>query len=160
MPNCPLTYFRSSGRKPCPVKDTHALRRFWRRLRNHGPVPDAADGRPYGTRRLPRQKAGDHIATAIHDFEGHQTYTEKPGHNFTLNATFADVKPENYDALVIPGGRGPEYLRLDEKVIAVVKHFLRQTNQWQPSAMAHNCWPQPVFSKAAPARPIPPAGPK
>lgn len=71
----------------------------------------------------PGKKAGDHIATAIHDFEGHQTYTEKPGHNFTLNATFADVKPENYDALVIPGGRGPEYLRLDEKVIAVVKHF-------------------------------------
>jgi len=53
----------------------------------------------------PDKKAGDHIATAIHDFEGHQTYTEKPGHNFTLNATFADVKPESYDALVIPGGR-------------------------------------------------------
>src|SRR5690606_32068149 len=59
----------------------------------------------------PGKKAGDHIATAIHDFEGHQTYTEKPGHNFTLNATFADVKPESYDALVIPGGRAPEYLR-------------------------------------------------
>jgi protease I len=71
----------------------------------------------------PGKKAGDAIATAIHDFEGHQTYTEKPGHNFTLNATFADVKADSYDALVIPGGRGPEYLRLDEKVIAIVKHF-------------------------------------
>lgn len=53
----------------------------------------------------PGKKAGDQVATAIHDFEGHQTYTEKPGHNFTLNASFADVKAENYDALVIPGGR-------------------------------------------------------
>ena len=71
----------------------------------------------------PGKKAGDHIATAIHDFEGHQTYTEKPGHNFTLNATFSEVKPDSYDALVIPGGRAPEYLRLDDKVIAVVRHF-------------------------------------
>ncbi|MFK3667416.1 DJ-1/PfpI family protein [Ochrobactrum teleogrylli] len=71
----------------------------------------------------PGKKAGDQVATAIHDFEGHQTYSEKPGHNFTLNASFADVKAENYDALVIPGGRGPEYLRLDDKVIAIVKHF-------------------------------------
>ncbi|MBJ6131441.1 DJ-1/PfpI family protein [Ochrobactrum sp. Q0168] len=76
----------------------------------------------------PGKKAGDQIATAIHDFEGHQTYSEKPGHNFTLNASFADVKAENYDALVIPGGRGPEYLRLDDKVIAVVKHFF-ETNK-------------------------------
>ncbi|MEJ1933361.1 DJ-1/PfpI family protein, partial [Nostoc sp. NIES-2111] len=60
----------------------------------------------------PDKQAGDKIRTAIHDFEGDQTYSEKPGHNFTLNATFAEVKPENYDALVVPGGRAPEYIRL------------------------------------------------
>src|SRR5262245_55577044 len=56
----------------------------------------------------PGKKAGDKVRTAVHDFEGDQTYSEKPGHDFTLNATFADVKPEQYDALVIPGGRAPE----------------------------------------------------
>lgn len=71
----------------------------------------------------PDKKAGDKIATAIHDFEGHQTYTEKPGHNFTLNASFAEVKAEEYDALVVPGGRAPEYLRLNAKVLDVVRHF-------------------------------------
>ena len=71
----------------------------------------------------PDKKAGEQIKTAIHDFEGAQTYSEKPGHNFTLNASFADIKPENYDALVIPGGRGPEYLRNDENVRAAVRHF-------------------------------------
>ena len=59
----------------------------------------------------PDKKSGQSVRTAIHDFEGDQTYSEKRGHNFTLNATFADVHPENYDALVIPGGRAPEYLR-------------------------------------------------
>ncbi len=71
----------------------------------------------------PGKKAGDTIATAIHDFEGDQTYSEKRGHNFTLNATFADIEAERYDALVIPGGRGPEYLRLDDQVVAMVRHF-------------------------------------
>lgn len=71
----------------------------------------------------PNKKAGDTIATSIHDFEGDQTYSEKRGHNFALNASFAEVKPESYDALVIPGGRAPEYLRLDPKVIALVRHF-------------------------------------
>lgn len=71
----------------------------------------------------PDKKAGDQIKTAIHDFEGAQTYSEKPGHNFTLNATFADIKAENYDALVIPGGRGPEYLRNNQAVLAAVRHF-------------------------------------
>lgn len=71
----------------------------------------------------PDKTAGDCVRTAIHDFEGDQTYTEKPGHNFTLNATFADVDPADYDALVIPGGRAPEYLRLDDRVVAIVKHF-------------------------------------
>ena len=71
----------------------------------------------------PGKKAGDKVRTAIHDFEGDQTYSEKPGHGFTLNATFAEVKAETYDALVIPGGRAPEYLRLDEKVLAIVRQF-------------------------------------
>ncbi len=71
----------------------------------------------------PDKKAGESVATAIHDFEGHQTYSEKPGHRFTLNATFADLKPEQYDALVIPGGRAPEYLRLNPRVLEIVRHF-------------------------------------
>ena len=71
----------------------------------------------------PNKQAGEQIKTAIHDFEGAQTYSEKPGHNFTLNATFADIDPADYDALVIPGGRGPEYLRNDEAVCAAVRHF-------------------------------------
>jgi len=71
----------------------------------------------------PDKKAGDAIATAIHDFEGQQTYSEKRGHNFTLNATFAELRAEQYDALVIPGGRAPEYLRLNPAVIAAVRHF-------------------------------------
>lgn len=71
----------------------------------------------------PDKKAGDHIKTAIHDFEGAQTYSEKPGHNFSLNASFADIRAEDYDALVIPGGRGPEYLRNNEAVLAAVRHF-------------------------------------
>ena len=71
------------------------------------------------------KKAGDRIKTAIHDFEGDQTYSEKPGHNFTLNATFDEVKPETYDALVIPGGRAPEYIRLNEKVLKIVQHFAK-----------------------------------
>jgi len=71
----------------------------------------------------PDKQAGEWIATAIHDFEGHQTYSEKPGHRFTLNATFADLKANDYDALVIPGGRAPEYLRLNPKVLELVRHF-------------------------------------
>jgi protease I len=71
----------------------------------------------------PNKKSGEFVRTAIHDFEGDQTYSEKRGHNFMLNATFADVKPETYDALVIPGGRAPEYLRLDPRVLDLVRHF-------------------------------------
>jgi len=59
----------------------------------------------------------------VHDFEGDQTYTEKRGHDFALNATFADIRPEDYDALVIPGGRAPEYLRLNNRLLDVVRHF-------------------------------------
>ncbi len=71
----------------------------------------------------PDKKSGDSIATAIHDFEGHQTYTEKPGHNFVLNADFDAVNPDDYDALVVPGGRAPEYIRLYPRVIEIVKAF-------------------------------------
>ena len=71
----------------------------------------------------PGKKSGDSVRTAIHDFEGEQTYSEKRGHNFAINATFDEIDPANYDALVIPGGRSPEYLRLDEKVLEVVRHF-------------------------------------
>jgi protease I len=71
----------------------------------------------------PDKAAGQFVRTAVHDFEGDQTYSEKPGHRFTLNATFNEARPEDYDALVIPGGRAPEYLRLNERVIAVVRHF-------------------------------------
>jgi protease I len=71
----------------------------------------------------PDKKAGEQIKTAIHDFEGAQTYSEKPGHHFTLNASFAEVRPQDYDALVLPGGRGPEYLRTYPAVVAAVRHF-------------------------------------
>ncbi|WP_418262382.1 DJ-1/PfpI family protein [Flavobacterium faecale] len=71
----------------------------------------------------PDKKKGDTIKTAIHDFEGDQTYTEKPGHNFTLNYSFDQVKVEDYDGLVIAGGRAPEYLRLNKKIIDMVKYF-------------------------------------
>lgn len=71
----------------------------------------------------PDKKAGDKVRTAVHDFEGDQTYSEKPGHNFQLNATFAEIKPEEYDALVIPGGRAPEYIRLNPRVLEIVRHF-------------------------------------
>jgi protease I len=71
----------------------------------------------------PDKKAGDTVKTAVHDFEGDQTYTEKPGHNFQLNATFDEVVPNSYDALVIPGGRAPEYIRLNEKVLEITRHF-------------------------------------
>ncbi len=65
----------------------------------------------------PGKKAGEKVKTAIHDFEGDQTYSEKPGHNFTLNATFDEIKASDYDGLVIPGGRAPEYIRLNKNVI-------------------------------------------
>ena len=71
----------------------------------------------------PGKKKGDTVRTAIHDFEGDQTYTEKRGHNFTLNAAFDEVDAAQYDGLVIPGGRAPEYLRLNPKVLDVVRHF-------------------------------------
>ncbi|KAE8713357.1 Protein DJ-1-like protein D [Hibiscus syriacus] len=75
----------------------------------------------------PKKKAGDSCPTAIHDFEGDQTYSEKPGHDFTLTANFEGIDASSYDALVIPGGRAPEYLALDGKVIAIVKNFMESS---------------------------------
>jgi len=76
----------------------------------------------------PEKKAGEKVRTAVHDFEGAQTYSEKPGHNFALNATFDLIEPEEFDALVLPGGRAPEYLRLNERVLELVRHFF-ETNK-------------------------------
>ncbi|WP_138431827.1 DJ-1/PfpI family protein [Fodinibius saliphilus] len=74
----------------------------------------------------PDKEEGDIVKTAIHDFEGDQTYTEKPGHNFTLNATFNEITPSDYDGLVIAGGRAPEYLRLEKDVLNMVVHFFEK----------------------------------
>src|SRR5581483_5271393 len=74
----------------------------------------------------PDKQAGQTVATSIHDFEGEQTYSEKRGHNIRLNATFAEIRPEDYDGLVIPGGRAPEYLRLDPRVLAITRHFFER----------------------------------
>lgn len=71
----------------------------------------------------PGKKPGDSVRTAIHDFEGDQTYSEKPGHNFAINTDFDEINPEDYDALVIPGGRAPEYLRLNERVLEITRYF-------------------------------------
>jgi protease I len=71
----------------------------------------------------PGKQPGDTVATAIHDFEGHQTYSEKPGHRFAINTDFATLDESRFDALIIPGGRAPEYLRLNERVLAIVRHF-------------------------------------
>jgi protease I len=71
----------------------------------------------------PDKKAGDFVRTAVHDFEGDQTYSEKPGHSFTLNATFDEIDAGDFDALVIPGGRAPEYIRLNDRVLEIVRHF-------------------------------------
>lgn len=71
----------------------------------------------------PDKKAGEIIRTAVHDFEGDQTYSEKPGHNFTLNASFAEINPDNYAGLLIPGGRAPEYIRLNARVLEITRQF-------------------------------------
>ncbi len=74
----------------------------------------------------PDKASGDSVHTAIHDFEGAQTYSEKPGHNFALNADFDEIDPGDYDALVVPGGRAPEYLRLDDRVLKMTRHFFEE----------------------------------
>ncbi|KAG6387645.1 hypothetical protein SASPL_152837 [Salvia splendens] len=91
----------------------------------------------------PGKKAGETCPTAVHDFEGDQTYSEKPGHNFTLNADFESVNPSGYDGLVIPGGRAPEYLALNDKVIQVVKEFMASNKP-----VASICHGQQILSAA------------
>jgi protease I len=83
----------------------------------------------------PGKKKGDKVKTAIHDFEGDQTYTEKPGHNFELNYSFADVELASYAGLVIAGGRAPEYLRLNAKVIEIAQYFA--SNNLPLAAVCH-----------------------
>jgi PfpI family intracellular protease len=99
----------------------------------------------------PGKKAGEKIKTAIHDFEGDQTYTEKPGHNFVLNASFAEAKPDDYDALMIAGGRAPEYLRLDNRLIAVVRSFAEANKP-----IAAICHAAQILAAAGGFRPTPP----
>lgn len=93
----------------------------------------------------PDKKAGDTVATAIHDFEGDQTYSEKPGHRFSLNADFDKVNPEDYDALVIPGGRAPEYLRLNKAVQGWSAISSTPASRSPPFATEPSCWPPPVY---------------
>lgn len=90
----------------------------------------------------PGKASGDTVATAIHDFEGDQTYSEKPGHRFALNADFASINPADYDALVVPGGRAPEYLRLNQEVLAMVKHFFDTQKPVAAICMAPSYWPR------------------
>ena len=71
----------------------------------------------------PDKNAGDIIRTSIHDFEGDQTYSEKRGHNFTLNKSFEDVNPADYTGLLIPGGRAPEYIRMNDRVLEITRSF-------------------------------------
>ena len=87
----------------------------------------------------PGKKAGESVATAIHDFEGAQTYSEKRGHNFALNYDFDRVEPSSYAGLVIPGGRAPEYLRLNDKVLDIVRAFDQAKNRSRPCATARSC---------------------
>ena len=91
----------------------------------------------------PGKKAGEKIKTAIHDFEGDQTYSEKRGHNFVLTADFETVDPEEYDGLVIPGGRAPEYIRLNEKVLSIVRYFFEKNKP-----VASICHGQQVLAAA------------
>lgn len=72
---------------------------------------------------MPVKAVEETVRTAVHDFEGDQTYTEKRGHNFAITATFEEVNPQDYDGLVIPGRRAPEYIRLDERALSIVRHF-------------------------------------
>jgi protease I len=92
----------------------------------------------------PVKKSGEKIKTAIHDFEGDQTYSEKPGHGFVLNAAFADVTAEDYDALMIAGGRAPEYLRLDRRLIEIVRSLAAADKRSRRSVMQRKSSPRPT----------------
>lgn len=99
----------------------------------------------------PDKTAGQTVRTAIHDFEGDQTYSEKPGHLFALNFDFAKVAAADYDALLVPGGRAPEYLRLNEKSWSWYGISTRPANRLPPCATARSCWRRQGFSKAVSA---------
>lgn len=92
----------------------------------------------------PNKQAGATVRTAVHDFEGDQTYSEKPGHNFTLNATFADISAADYDALVIPGGRAPNICVSIPMCSELCSTLRTAINRWQPFVMVPNCYPQQV----------------
>lgn len=105
----------------------------------------------------PGKKPANVIATGhVHDFEGHQTYTEKRGHNFMINADFDAVDCAAYDGLVVPGGRSPEYLRLNPRVIEIIREMDGAKKPLRRFATASRCWFPPVSSRGVPARPIPP----
>ena len=109
----------------------------------------------------PNKTSGEAVRTAIHDFEGDQTYSEKRGHNFAFNADFDKIKVEEYDALVLPGGRAPEYLRLDPRVLAMVRHFFEAGKPM--AALCHGAQMLTAARRArgaVPFRHIPPAAPK
>lgn len=98
----------------------------------------------------PKKQQGDTCPTAVHDFEGDQTYSEKPGHDFTLTATFDGIDASSYDGLVIPGGRAPEYLALDESVLSVVKSFMEAGKP-----VASICHGQQILSAAGVLKVLP-----
>lgn len=108
----------------------------------------------------PDKKPGDWVRTAIHDFEGDQTYSEKPGHRFAITADFDTVDPAKYDALVIPGGRSPEYLRLNPRVIELVRHFAAGANRSPRSVTVSRSSPLRGSSKASAAPPTRPCVPR
>ena len=108
----------------------------------------------------PGKAKGQTVRTAIHDFEGDQTYSEKPGHNFALNASYDEVNVADYDALVVPGGRAPEYLRLNDDVLARVRHFFDAGKPVAAICHGLSFWPRRACSRAEGFRPIPPARPR
>ena len=71
----------------------------------------------------PDKKSGDVVRTAVHDFVGDQTYTELRGHNFALTADFDAVDVADYAGLFITGGRAPEYIRLNPRVLEITREF-------------------------------------
>jgi putative intracellular protease/amidase len=143
------------------AKSADARRRLRRGLRSDGAVPGAPDGRCTPCMRsCPGKKAGDKVRTAIHDFEGDQTYTEKRGHDFALNATFSDARAEDYDALLIPADRAPEYLRLNDRVLAIVRHFADRGQPMRRCATARRFSPRPASSRDGRSPRILPLRPK
>src|SRR5258708_13458438 len=107
----------------------------------------------------PGKKSGESVRTAIHDFEGDQTYSEKRGHNFSLNATFDQIKEQDYDALLLPGGRAPEYIRLNPRVLEIVRHFASAKNPVAAICHAAQILAAAVVLKGRERSPYPPVAP-